>query len=321
LVAVTLSLTGRYPEGTMKTFAAWHLVLGIVFLTLSSAGRARADLAARFQDELKYKSRVVSNSAQTAASRFQYVFIAGLNNELAPGYFKDNVASVKKEFLVKQVTVLRPRSHRSVEVNALLITKKLKELFYNGGQVPMIIVSHSKGGLEVLQMAVTDPDFFNEAVAKFITIQTPFGGSKVADAIFKTCPKKLPKFHLWCNEGYRSLTTPESTLRLQRQLSSLTDEQAAGLFERLRLVRASESGKGVSLILKATNKLLEKHAGPNDGIVLLDEQRIPGADLDLAILKGDHTDFVTDWTLSNERGHFRKAFTRALLLELFNLPH
>jgi hypothetical protein len=84
----------------------------------------------------------------------------------------------------------------------------------------MVIIGHSKGGAEILLMALAESDFIRKNVAAVITIQGAIGGSLVADALannqaagdfLNSCGVGLKKF-MWQKSFYDHIIRSETEL-------------------------------------------------------------------------------------------------------------
>ena len=131
----------------MMSFFIKKTILGLTVFTLGLSSQSRADLESKFKYELQFEKRVLSVASQKVVNQYHVVFIAGIMNEMAPGYFHDNINSLKLELGSKNYSVIRPQTTHSVEENGLNLSKQLRNIYEKNKKKPLIIIAHSKGGL------------------------------------------------------------------------------------------------------------------------------------------------------------------------------
>jgi hypothetical protein len=116
--------------------------------------------------------------------------IAALNVLVVPGYLTDFLALPGavglSDYLDAQESALRPRARSvaridleteaGVEANAKVIARVVTET-----DGPICLVSHSKGGDDTLHFLLQAPAAERDKIACWITFQTPFAGSPIAD--------------------------------------------------------------------------------------------------------------------------------------------
>lgn len=81
-------------------------------------------------------------------------------------------------------------------------------------------------------------------------------------------------------------------------------------------IRAHRAPEKVSGLLAASAFYLSAYYGDNDGMVEVTDQWIPGAGKVIATLDADHFAFVVARPVSAQPSSTRRAFTRALLMQL-----
>ncbi|MDY6855607.1 MAG: hypothetical protein SWO11_13035 [Thermodesulfobacteriota bacterium] len=99
-------------------------------------------------------------------------------------YFNDQMRWLQDE----QISYLRADKENSgfnsqnlPSENADFLKQKIEELYRNNSKRKLLIISHSKGGLDTLATLLKYPDILNEKVAGWIPLQTPFEGTPLAD--------------------------------------------------------------------------------------------------------------------------------------------
>jgi len=178
---------------------------------------------------------------------------------------------------------------------------------------PVIIVAHSKGGLDALE-ALLDKPAVARKTAAFYAVQTPFLGSPVADWFDREeLRQKFAETLLnWTGGEKRTLLTLTSYYRRDwflRRRGSLNR-----LRGRLRFVCVASwksDAPGVDTVFEVSRDIMLKRGlGPNDGLVPLDSALLP--DCDYALLpETDHRATV----VADSFNHFdRAAFMKAVLL-------
>jgi hypothetical protein len=149
------------------------------------------------------------------------------------------------------------------------------------GDRPALLVAHSKGGLEALA-ALLDPAVSRHCCG-FLALQSPFGGSPVADAVLAR-----PWLHrglavlvrlagLGAGEGLADLSTAARRAWMRENAAAV-----AALTARLPLLCIAsvlgEAAEGPDRRYRPLARWMEaKGAGPNDGLVAVASALLPGA--------------------------------------------
>lgn len=125
--------------------------------------------------------------------------------------------------------------------------------------------------------------------------------------------------------GLESLSPAGSRALFGEALAALRAQLSPERFEwlgaHLVYVRACEQADRVSLEFARTHEFLRRRgSGQSDGLVLVEDQKLPGFGVDLGIVEADHAALTIPSLLSNSSVSERKAFTRALLREVFSRP-
>jgi hypothetical protein len=190
-------------------------------------------------------------------------------------------------------------------------------LLIEAAKKPLIIVSHSKGGMETLEALLQRPEL-RPKVKLWISLQTPFAGSEVADFVYsheslRSASRKLLED---CWDGnLDSLKEMQTNLRLQYMHRNYIAIEKLSSEVRIIAVGSSIKEKGAPGGLPAMLPLVEimnsRGAGPNDGLVSLFSSKLPGARFQF-IPQMDHADPVMPFP---GRTYDRLGLFKSLIVE------
>ncbi len=197
---------------------------------------------------------------------------------------------------------------------------------------PVILVSHSKGGLEGLELLLLYPEL-RKRVAGWIALQAPFYGSEVADTAYSVRPvralsKKLIEDY-WggslralidlrteTRQQYMNLHLSE-ILQITREVPILvmgSSYYLGGGLQSREGVRKMPGTLGLPALLPLTVPLAFG-AGANDGLVGLQSARLPGARF-VEYAQIDHADPVMPFPgrRFDRLGLFKSLMTETLAM-------
>lgn len=125
---------------------------------------------------------LVSNGIHKLPNTFVYLLIPGLFSNHSPLYFVDT----KKYFSKLGLTchIARIHSEASVETNALELKNYIEELYWGCGK-RVLLLGHSKGGVDAAAAISKYWSDLKEKVAGLVVIQSPYGGSPIASDILR----------------------------------------------------------------------------------------------------------------------------------------
>jgi len=275
-------------------------------------------LAAAMREELQRDAPLAPSPALARAKGLHFLFIAGFLSETIPGYFVDNTQVVKDE-LGAEASSLFPPSAGSLEDDAVLVRDTVNQV-YEKEHRPVVLVGHSKGAVAAVLAVLRFPELVSSGrVDRVVAIQGPFRGSPVASGVTSTVP--LPLVY----RRFKGLSALEPRQTCDCFDGALAQPRPAALSDWLRghvfYVRAWEAAGDVSPELQVTHGYLSRRgSGLSDGLVLEEDMKLDAVGRDLGVLKGDHAAFTVSGALSNSTAAERRAFTRALLREIFEPP-
>lgn len=111
-----------------------------------------------------------------------YLLVPGLFSNHAPLYFVDTKKVFSKLGLASHIAKIH--SEASVETNAWELKQYIEELYWGSGKRVMLL-GHSKGGVDAAAaMAMYWPDL-KDKVAGLALVQSPYGGSPIASDILR----------------------------------------------------------------------------------------------------------------------------------------
>lgn len=279
----------------------------------------------------------ISKQLQAHLQKRHIVFIDGIANELASlagNYFTDNIAAIQE--LGIGHTHLSPPSGRPILENAHWLYEELRQI-YAKEQQPLILIAHSKGGVEALLAVLNFPELLtSNIIEKVVLIQAAIGG---AELIGKINPFLYfgPIEFLYGNgldslkpaETQKSIQhafrTFETYLKLHSKNSKKYEEKFRWFSNKVYFVRAAhDEDEDLSLGLKSV--LFFCHEGlsfssAHDGILHTADQKLPDEytfGTDLGILAADHIELVISGLFAHSDSQTRQAFTRALLAQIYS---
>lgn len=295
------------------------LLVAFCLLSTSCVRHVPAPSTSGFGDRLRTRlmdDHPLEPAAMPEARALHFLFVGGFLNETIPGYFGDNLPVVRDE-LGASASTLFPPSGGDLERDAELIHAEVLRLS-DEHQKPIAIIGHSKGGAAAVLAVLRDPSLVRSGrVEHVVSIQGALKGSPVADALVQSLP--IPLLHA-AFKGLDTLTRGRAEAAFRRV--QVPADLAGWCARRVHFVRSMETTGQVSAELGLTHAFLSRHgSGRNDGLLLEEDQALPGVGHDLGVLRGDHAAFTIASPLSNGTTQSRRAFTRALLEELFVVEH
>lgn len=179
---------------------------------------------------------------------------------------------------------------------------------------PVLIYSHSKGGLDTLEAFRQRPDLLDK-VHGWVSVQSPFWGAAVASGfddnfVLRDSAKNLFKWMGGSAAGMKSLTINERMTYMQ---SSETTDLIKTIRQKIQMINYASIKKntfGIDTPLELFRNFTNKKQGPNDGVVALSSALMKehGHEIDFIIESDvDHLMTMTRYRLDrvdyNQRAH------------------
>jgi pimeloyl-ACP methyl ester carboxylesterase len=271
------------------------------------------------------------------AQNEHYVFVEGLFNEGTPGQFYTEINYLKNNGVDElHIHRVHPRSPLYFTSSAVETGRMIFQAAYESPEgfenSQMILVGHSRGALEVMVFALSNPDFVRDHVKSMILMQGPFGGSRIADYLMGQAEGIDPSVPWDSRLHFRllSLLGAGATPFIQDGLYSLTTSFAQNFWPAFLsthqaaipivspktkyLVGSQSPGKDISFVLKGLAWYMQKSVGDNDGMVALADQSLTGVGKVVGHFNADHADLVLPGPLSNGDYQEREKIARFILL-------
>lgn len=298
----------------------------ILFL-FSSLGFSQPSVSV-FQRLLNSDNIAIRNNACKKAAQFQYIFVAGIFNELMPYYFKDyhdwlNSCQVPE----KNILVARPYSGSGLSRASTSLKDSIAQMTSQYPTKPLILVGHSKGAPEALLAAIESSPEVQEKIATIVSIQGSFGGSPIADLALtysdnssnlkdRILVRVARRLALWLKrvelaygkpmtEGVDSVRTQESR---QFWNQYLKDHSTSVILNenKLLVLQTYKHYRRLNPFFFLSGEYLDKLTGERtDGAIPFSSQKPPIPNLQSAVLELDHLDTVLPKTFSFSNAEIR----------------
>lgn len=286
-------------------------------------------LQERWMNELKQPLQTMADQTLEILKNRQVLFVAGFLSDIHPlggVCYEKNAKELAKQVGIKYSYISLP-SHRSAVENVDKIYHKTMEIFLRN-KAPVVLFGHSKGGAEVFFTILKYPELIlNGIVDRVVLIQAAIGGSPLANP---KSPAMTGLFLIFGN-GLRSMIPTIADKNVISALESFTqtieylypnkesdffEQIVEKISEKIFYVRSSSSQqlKSIFHIAQATSQINLQNLGPNDGIILTEDQKCSCFGTDIGILQSDHFDLALN---QGRESKCLLAFTRALLGEIY----
>ncbi|WZP00163.1 alpha/beta hydrolase [Isosphaeraceae bacterium EP7] len=292
-----------------------------------------ADFGGWFEAASRGKLRVPESAIRKAVS-LRYVFVGGLGSERMPAYFAQNAAELRALGVPKPaIHFIHPSSRRTVEENLDEVRDEFRRVAGLGDE-RLVVIAHSRGACDALAFALHHPEFVDEHVEAMFLIQGPFGGTALADYVVGDAEPMDDRM----SAGYRWL----GTLIGRREAGLLKDGRHAGMagltredsraYWRVEMEDRCEAARLIGpkvffveteshparlrLFQRTMGTYLGTYYGPNDGLVAVDDQSLPGLGTSLGVLDAGHADLTRRFPATRTRRKSRRAIIGAVVMVL-----
>ncbi len=183
-----------------------------------------------------------------------------------------------------------------------------------------------------MAFALHEPEFVRDHIEALFLIQGPFGGSGLADYVLgegEEIDEQMPPGHRmlarWIgaferyllgrgkHAGLAGLTREAS--RSYWELAMETHSDAIPVVgPKVFYVEANAHPSRLALLMRSMAWYLGSYYGPNDGVVALGDQTVPGLGTSLGVLEAGHADLTRRYPASNAGRRSRRALIRSIVM-------
>jgi hypothetical protein len=252
----------------------------------------------------------------------QILIIPGLLNELTR-WTRNQTYLIKKDLITTDlstpVNITGFSSCCYFEDNLPAFKQTVEDLYSENQKKPIILLGHSKGGLESLYLLLTYPELIlNGIIDRIILFQTPVRGCSLIGLNEQACGMKIAK--AFFPDALNNLNPDTCNKKLEKLINQFQDQTSEHYFKtvlskKVFYIQSFEESEKVNTLLKNFLKVINdyKHTDIlNDGILTIDEQVSKNIGVNLGCIQADHL-FLFD--LSNpEKINKIKALIRSILL-------
>ncbi|AEI66575.1 esterase/lipase family protein [Corallococcus macrosporus] len=268
------------------------------------------DSTAEFM-KLNQAVRAGKNVMPAEAKDCVYLAVGGLLSEAAPKqfYFDRNLDALEAQGL--QVGRVPVDTDMGVENNAAIVREAVLEAAKSGKQV--VLIGHSKGGLDSAAALAMYPEL-QEHVRALVTIQSPYGGSPMAQDLLDN-----PLVRYGVGGAIEalggSIQAGEDLTYDSRQAFLARHPMPPGI---PTVSMASTTTNPTSPLFAAEQYMQQRYGVKSDGLVLPQDAFIPGSKS--VTLSGlDHLD-PTGTTLNPFKPYQPEDLTLSLVAMALNMP-
>ena len=282
------------------------------------AGPGRSRTVDRTDDfrRLYDGARAGSLAEPAAAKEYEFLLVPGFMWDFTPRMFGPNIDELRSMGI--RTRFVRVHSMGEVQRNARIVARAIER----STAKKVVLVTHSKGGLDAMQALADRPDLVSK-VAAFVAIQTPFDGVALAAPL-----RYWPRLRVAIQAAAR-------LIRHQwRGLSTLFDDAIGDMLRRAdsadhppqvpRLVSiVSELGRDAPkafLPLRLVRAVSKWATGKDsDGFIRPEEAVLPGSEV-IRLPGMSHADPVLRLSPLGRPVYDARALTRAVVSFLFPEP-
>jgi pimeloyl-ACP methyl ester carboxylesterase len=249
-----------------------------------------------------------------------------------PGYFAQNARELRAHGVPRQsIHFVHPSSGRTVEENRDAVRDEFRRI---AGQGPerLVVIAHSRGACDALAFALHEPQFVQDRVEAFFLVQGPFGGSGLADYILgdgQPMDGRMPPGHRWLarllgtlerllvkygKHGGVAGLTREASRAYWRQACAEHAEAVPVIGPKVFYIESRSRPARLALFQRAMSWYLGAYYGPNDGVVAVSDQAVPGLGTSLGVLNAGHADLTRRFPATRAGRTFRQALVRSILM-------
>jgi pimeloyl-ACP methyl ester carboxylesterase len=274
----------------------------------------------------------VPHDVSVKARGFRYVFVGGFASEQMRGYFAQNSKELRS-LGVKRTAIhtIFPSSSRTIEEGA---AKFREEIFTISSKGPekLVVIAHSRGACDTMAFALTEPGFVRDHVEALFLIQGAFGGTALADYVVGEGPEmdeqmptryrivahligKLEKglMNRGDHAGISSLTRDAARTYWTRMVGQHVDAIDV-LGPRTFYIRSGTEPSRLGRFRRAIGVYLTTYDRPNDGIVAVEDQYLPGLGTSLCVLECGHGELTCNLTSGRSAKRVQRALTQCVVM-------
>ncbi|HEY2156592.1 MAG TPA: hypothetical protein VGH33_13255, partial [Isosphaeraceae bacterium] len=192
--------------------------------------------------------------------------------------------------------------------------------------------AHSRVACDALAFALTEPAFVRDHVAALFLVQGAFGGTALADyvvgeghpidskmpALYRTFAGLVGELERMLvrngqHAGLSGLTRVESRAYWDRMLRRHAGAIPA-LRPRVYFLRSATEPAQLGRFRTAIGSYLTTYDGPNDGIVALEDQHLPGVGTSLGVVDCGHGDLTCELKPGPAGRKLRRALAPCIVM-------
>ncbi len=256
--------------------------------------------------------RSLPNNSRIYDENIHFVFITGFLSILETSYFQDQMDAIERMGVPSgRLHLIKPSSSNAIDQGAKAIFERLRKM-----DGKFVLIAHSKGSAEVLELALSHPDFIEEKVDDMFLLQSAVKGSKLAtvaeaknfdwtllkglsDAdvamakrilfVARNAPKRLfPKGFHSLSEDERNKSIDELLVESQKAIPFITDKThwMVSSIEEQDLMLYPQKDQTLWRVLKR----LTGH--DSDGMLPVADQKIDEVGAVILTTSAGHSDFT-----------------------------
>jgi pimeloyl-ACP methyl ester carboxylesterase len=271
-------------------------------------------------------------TVERGARRFRYVFVGGFRSERMPGYFARNAKELRARGVSQRaIDFIYPSSDKTIGENADGVRSEFFEIARKGPE-KLVVIAHSRGACDALAFALHDPGFVRDRVEALFLVQGPFGGTALADYIQGEGPpvdRRMPaRFRAVVpllaalersllrrgrHGGLADMAREESRRYWSRMLDARADAVPV-VGAKTYFIRSETLPSRLGLFRRAAGWYLSTYGGPNDGVVAVDDQRLPGLGTSLGVFDCGHNALTRRTRSGREQRRLQGALIDSIVM-------
>lgn len=275
---------------------------------------------------------IVPPDVERRAWAFRYVFVGGFGSERLNGYFTECARELKARGVpADSIHAVFPDSRRSLEGNREAVRASFAAIAAKGPE-PLVIIAHSRGACDALAFALRDPKYVRKHVRAMFLVQGAFGGSGLADFLMgegSAMDRQMPLRYRMAaslaggvgrvvlrparHEGVAALTREDSEEFWQNACEAHADAIPM-ISPKTFYITSRINPSRLRLFPRAVASYLDTYYGPNDGVVLLEDQTLRGLGTLLGVVEAGHGDLTHHTRTTRASRRMRVALIQSVLM-------